>query len=178
MTSIERAAMAMMAIIATATSTMVTPRSRASQRSGVCGLRIRGCLHDLCSILIQHDTDGGDAARQCRGLSQQAGGAAKSPRVRILNADAGSDQGCLTITRCLRGASHRWQRGAGNREVIAAIDNDRQSSRGATASCARGCPGQTGWRRALRDAAVVELIGNQIIVDQLECIADRDRLRG
>ena len=108
--SIESAAMAMMATMAIATSTIVMPRSPARREANAlskcCGLRAVSCCS---SVLVHRDRRRRDRRWAAHGRAQQAGDASESPLIGILNADAGADDRSL-LPAGVCDVQFAWQR--------------------------------------------------------------------
>src|SRR5258708_1520239 len=172
MISIERAATAMIATMASATSTIVTPRSR--RRKGRRNLRIAGGFMRF-SILVHRYSGTRDCSGQCRAGTKDARDAAESPRVGMLNADTSADhhgQGARQLgRRAIRAGRLRCY---GVSEIIAPVNGDDHIPGLTTVSTGgrRGRPRQAScWRVTQLDAAVVNVVGPHIVVNAIKRVA-------
>src|SRR5579863_9699171 len=131
------------------------------------------------SVLVHGDRCCADGRRQERRPSKQARGASESPLVAILNTDAGRDDRCLP-GRGLRRAGHSCRGGRTSRWIIvSAIDDDREARTGTAIESAAGYlelpRGRCRFRNEIGDwidLAVIDLVGDEKVVDQPEGVSD------
>src|SRR5580700_10169891 len=125
MTSMERAAMAMMATMASATSTIVTPRSRG--RQGNCWIPGMAGSFIPFSVFVHRYGRGRNRVGQTLAGAQEARHPTEAPLVGVPNADASAND-CGLRSRVLRRTRHRRQGGASFGEIIAPVDDNGQPS--------------------------------------------------